>query len=77
LSPQQLDALYKAIKNLIDERLRLGGKDEIVDLFGKSGGYAPKMGPNMRDQVCPRCGVKVEKMAHGGGQVYFCPGCQK
>jgi len=77
ISPQQLDVLYTAIMSLVDERLRLGGKDEVVDLFGKPGGYTPKMGPNMRDQVCPRCGAKVEKMAHGGGQVYFCPGCQK
>jgi formamidopyrimidine-DNA glycosylase len=77
LTPEQLDTLYAAIMNLIEERLSLGGKDEVVDLFGTPGGYTPKMGPNMRDQVCPRCGAKVEKMAHGGGQVYFCPGCQK
>jgi formamidopyrimidine-DNA glycosylase len=77
LTPSQLDALYSAIKNLVEERLRLGGKDEVVDLFEKPGGYTPKMGPNMKDSVCPRCGAGVEKMAHGGGQVYYCPGCQK
>ncbi len=77
LTAEQIDALYSAIQSLVDERLRLGGKDEIVDLFGTPGGYTPKMGPNMKDQVCPRCGEKIEKMAHGGGQVYFCPGCQK
>jgi formamidopyrimidine-DNA glycosylase len=77
LTPAQLDALFSAIKDLVEERLRLGGKDEVVDLFGKPGGYTPKMGPNMKDLRCPRCGVPVEKMAHGGGQVYFCPGCQK
>ncbi len=77
LSTQQLDALYSAIKGLVEERLSLGGKDEFVDLFGKPGRYAPRMGPNMKGKACPRCGAKVEKIAHGGGQVYLCPGCQK
>ena len=77
LSSDQLHALYDAIEALVEERLRLGGKDEIVDLFGKRGGYSPVMGPNMKDRLCPRCGAKVERMALGGGQVHYCPGCQK
>jgi formamidopyrimidine-DNA glycosylase len=77
LSPDQINALYSAIQTLIGERLRLGGKEEIIDLFGKRGGYTPVMGPNMKDSKCSRCGAKVEKMALGGGQVYHCPGCQK
>lgn len=77
LTSEQLDVLYSAIKSLIEERLQLGGKDEVVDLFGRPGGYTPVMGPNMKDRLCPRCSAKVEKMAHGGGQVYYCPGCQK
>jgi formamidopyrimidine-DNA glycosylase len=76
LSSDQINALYSAVKTLIEERLRLGGKDEIIDLFGKRGGYTPVMGPNMKDRLCPRCGAKVERMALGGGQVYYCPGCQ-
>ena len=75
LSSSQIDALYDAVKALIEERLRLGGKDEILDLFGKRGGYTPVMGPNMKDRPCPRCGAKVERMALGGGQVHYCPGC--
>ncbi len=77
LTKQEVDKLYSAIRSLIDERLRLGGKSEFVDIFGKPGAYAPRMGPSMKDRSCPRCGMKIEKMAHGGGQVYFCPGCQK
>ena len=77
LSHDQINAFYSAIKTLIEERLRLGGKEEVVDLFGNRGGYIPAMGPKMKDRDCPRCGVKTEKMALGGGRVYFCPGCQK
>ncbi len=77
LTPGQVDALYSVIRNLVEERLRLGGKDEFVDLFGARGRYTPAMGPNMRGATCPRCGARVDKMAHGGGQVYYCPVCQK
>ncbi len=77
LTPEQVEALYSAIRTLVEERLSLGGKDEVVNLFGKLGGYTPVMGPNMKDKVCSRCGANVEKMAHGGGQVYYCPMCQK
>ncbi|MGD6851134.1 MAG: zinc finger domain-containing protein [Candidatus Bathyarchaeia archaeon] len=31
----------------------------------------------MRGQLCPACGVGVEKLSFGGGQVFLCPNCQK
>jgi formamidopyrimidine-DNA glycosylase len=70
-------ALYDAIKKLVQERIRLGGKDRFLDLYGRRGGYEPVMGPNMKQRACPRCGTTIEKMSYGGGQVYFCPGCQR
>ena len=77
LSKDELRALYDAIKVVIEERLRLGGKDRFTDLYGKPGGYTPAMGPNMKDQNCPKCGTPIEKLSHGGGHVYLCPKCQK
>lgn len=77
LSKDEIRALYDAIKQVIEERLNLGGKERFTDIYGNSGGYSPAMGPNMRNQPCPKCGTSIEKMAHGGGQVYFCPSCQK
>jgi formamidopyrimidine-DNA glycosylase len=76
LSESELRALYDAIKYVVDERLRLGGKDEFTDIPGVSGRYVSAMGPNMKDKTCPRCGSKIEKIAHGGGHVYLCPVCQ-
>jgi formamidopyrimidine-DNA glycosylase len=70
-------ALYDAIKQLVKERIRLGGKDRFLDLYGRRGGYEPAMGPNMKQRACPRCGTPIEKMSYGGGQVYFCPSCQR
>jgi formamidopyrimidine-DNA glycosylase len=77
LNMDEVRALHGAIHGLVEDRMRLGGKDEFIDLYGKRGRYAPMMGTNMKDRSCPRCGTKIEKMPLGGGHVYYCPKCQK
>jgi len=76
LSGDESRALYDAIAELVEERLRLGGKDKFQDIYGRQGGYAPAMGPNTKGEDCPRCGTPIEKISVGGGQVYYCPTCQ-
>ena len=76
LSEDELRALFDSIKHVVDERLKLGGKTDFTDIHGVNGGYVPAMSPNMKDQTCPICGAKIEKIAHGGGSVYLCPSCQ-
>ena len=77
LNPAQQHALFDAIQSVVDQRIKLGGKDQFVDLYGKRGGYVAAMGPNMKDKICPACGSLVEKLSLGGGQVYLCNRCQK
>ena len=69
-------ALYDSIRHLLQERIRLKGKDQFLDLYGNQGGYTPAMGPNMKQHNCPVCGASIEKLSVGGGHVYFCPKCQ-
>ena len=69
--------VYDSMKEILNERICAGGKDNWLNLFGEPGRYTPVMGPNMKDKDCPACGSKIDKIAHGGGQVYFCPRCQK
>ena len=76
LSENELSGLYVNIKLVIDERLRLKGKHQFVDIHGERGSYVPAMGPNMKDRSCPKCGSLIQKLAHGGGHVYLCPTCQ-
>jgi formamidopyrimidine-DNA glycosylase len=76
LSDLQIAALYKAIVRTVQERKRLGGKDQFTDLYDRQGQYTPSMGPNMKSQSCPKCQTPIEKLAHGGGYVYLCPKCQ-
>jgi formamidopyrimidine-DNA glycosylase len=76
LGAQQTRALYQAMRALIRDRLRLGGKNEFEDLLGRPGRYVPRMGPSCKGQACNRCGRSIQKLAHGGGHVYLCPTCQ-
>jgi len=76
LNKDERRALYDAIRLVLRERIRLNGKDQFHDLYGKQGGYSPAMGPNMKQQTCPVCGSFIEKLSLGGGRVYFCPKCQ-
>ena len=76
LSPAETQRLYDAIKFVVNERIRLNGKEGFQDMHQKHGSYKPAMGPNMKQQTCPECGTAIEKLSLGGGQVYLCPNCQ-
>jgi formamidopyrimidine-DNA glycosylase len=76
LSKMEQRALFKAVKTVISSRLKKGGKDKFEDLYGNAGRHTPFMGPNMKGKTCLKCGANIEKLAFGGGQVYFCPTCQ-
>jgi formamidopyrimidine-DNA glycosylase len=77
LDKEETRRLYNAIRLVLDERIRLNGKDNFRDLHGQQGGYVPAMGPNMKQQNCPECGAAIQQLSLGGGQVYLCPNCQK
>ena len=77
LRADERQALYDAIRLVLQERIRLEGKDQFYDLYGNQGGYTPAMGPNMKQLACATCDTPIEKLSLGGGHVYFCPKCQK
>jgi Formamidopyrimidine-DNA glycosylase len=77
LNASEQKALYKAVNAVVQERIKLGGKEQFVDFYGKPGSYVAAMGPHMKSQICGRCGQGIVKVSFGGGQVYLCPNCQK
>lgn len=77
LNNEQKKVLFESIKTVVNERIKLGGKNQFVDLFGKNGKYTPAMGPNMKGKKCLQCGSSIQKISVGGGQVYYCPHCQE
>jgi formamidopyrimidine-DNA glycosylase len=76
LSPTERRALFNAVRLVLQERMRLNGKDQFSDLYQKQGHYTPAMGPNMKGQRCPICKTSIEELSLGGGQVFLCPKCQ-
>jgi formamidopyrimidine-DNA glycosylase len=77
LTDSEKSNVYDAMKEILNARVCSGGKDIWTNLLGEPGRYVPVMGSNMKDKDCPACGAKIEKITHGGGQVYLCPRCQK
>lgn len=77
LNEDEIRALYDAIKFVLQERIKLKGKDQFFDLYGNQGNYGAIMGSNMKHQVCRICSTPIEKLSLGGGYVYFCSKCQK
>ena len=76
LDTREIKALYESIRSVLRERTRLKGKEQFLDLYGSRGCYTPAMGPNMKQQKCPACGTRIDKLNIGGGQVFLCPKCQ-
>lgn len=77
LAPTERRRLHQALRTVVEERLRLGGKSGFVDLHGREGRYEPAMGPNHKGTACQKCGEQIDVLAMGGGRVYYCPGCQR
>lgn len=77
LSDNEKHNVFDAMKQILNARICSGGKNKWVNLYGDKGRHTPVMGPNMKDKNCPACGALIEKIAHGGGHVYFCPRCQR
>ncbi|MFX1579094.1 MAG: DNA-formamidopyrimidine glycosylase family protein [Promethearchaeota archaeon] len=77
LTDDEKHAIYDSMKQILNSRICSGGKDNWLNLYGEPGRHIPVMGPNMKDKNCTQCGAAIEKIAHGGGQVYFCPRCQR
>jgi len=76
LADADLERLYRAIRETLDEMVRGGGRDTERDLFGRDGGYATRASRRTLGHPCPRCGAPIQRQAYLGGAVYTCPTCQ-
>ncbi len=77
LSDDERAGLLAAVRGVLAEMTRLGGRSTEKDLHGNPGGYAVVMQRAALDRPCPRCGGTVTKQALLGGAVYVCGGCQR
>ena len=77
LTADRKERLFHALKPVLGEMLRQGGRQSETDLFGRPGGYVPLLSKNTIGRPCPRCGEILRKASFLGGAVYFCPECQR
>ena len=69
-------ALYNSVKLVLQERLRLKGKSQFLDLYQNQGRYFSAMGPNMKNKNCPICESLIQELSIGGGKLFVCTKCQ-
>lgn len=77
LSPQEWHALYRAVKDVLGDMTRLGGRATERDLFGQPGGYAGVLSRQTLALPCPRCGGTKRRAPYMGGNIYWCEECQR
>lgn len=70
-----LRRLFDSIRAVLYDMTWSGGRDTEPDLYGEPGGYQTVM--SRRNAVCPSCGGEIRREAYLGGNVYYCPHCQK
>ena len=76
LAPEQISAMYHAVKDVLMEMTQKGGRDTERDLYGREGGYHTLLSRKTLSGPCPACGRSIAKAQYMGGAVYFCAGCQ-
>jgi formamidopyrimidine-DNA glycosylase len=79
LSPAEVERLAFAIRERLDEGVRLGGCSisDYVDTAGTSGGFQRVLRAYGRGgEVCPRCGATMVRALVAGRGTTSCPACQ-
>ena len=69
-------ACYRSVNTVTKEAIREGGRSSEVDLYGRPGGFVPRVCRDTLRQPCPECGTAIVKFSFEGGSCYVCPGCQ-
>jgi formamidopyrimidine-DNA glycosylase len=79
LSEEELNRLWRAIRVVVREAIRLGGTSisDYVDALGRQGGYQKRLRVYRRNgRRCPRCRATIERLIVAGRGTHFCPRCQ-
>jgi formamidopyrimidine-DNA glycosylase len=78
LSEKEIQALYKSMRSVLNESIRLGGLKYEKDFYGKNGRYGPEQFKiaYKPSKPCPVCHTTIEKIKTGSTSSFICPKCQ-
>jgi formamidopyrimidine-DNA glycosylase len=78
LSDEEVAALWRAIRETLQESIDHGGSAWEMNLYGEKGGWGERflLVGYREGEPCPRCGTVVEKIKTGSTSGYVCPVCQ-
>jgi formamidopyrimidine-DNA glycosylase len=77
LTPDDRQAMFAAVKQVLGEMTAQGGRDTESNLFGRPGGYKTILSKNTVGKPCPACAAPIRKESYMGGSIYVCPNCQR
>jgi formamidopyrimidine-DNA glycosylase len=79
LSDAEIEALYHAIRDTLQESIDHGGAAYELNLYGEHGGWDSNflLVAYREGQPCPNCGTAVEKIKTGSTHSHICPNCQR
>lgn len=77
MSDSDFEKMYKSVKNTLFEMTARGGRDTEKDLFGCNGGYKTILSSKIIEKPCTVCSSNIIREAYMGGNIYYCPVCQK
>jgi formamidopyrimidine-DNA glycosylase len=78
LTEKETEALYRAIQNVLNASIKLGGAAFELDFYGKKGKFTADnfLVGYKTGKPCPQCGTAVQKIRTGSTASYICPKCQ-
>lgn len=79
LKENEIQALHRGIRDVLNQSVRLGGLRYERDLYGRNGKYGPEhfLVAYKTGKLCPVCRTKIAKIRTGSTASYICPKCQK
>ena len=73
LSPDEVERLWAAVREVLSESIECGGDETYTDLAGRAGTFTPRV-HGRKD--CATCGGPTLRQAFGGRSAYLCLTCQ-
>ena len=80
IQPRQLRDLYRAIRKVLAEAIRLGGSSisDFLNAEGNPGEFQIRHRVyDRKGKPCSRCGAAIRRGVVAGRGSYFCPRCQR